>query len=131
MFVLEIKQTAPLIFYSFFLCTEFAFANLVCRYRKNTQNWAKFCNNERNIEKVMEISHKRRNILATTSLYPLQLLNYDRDAATDPSLQNNADPSPFSLPGWKKVDKHFDYSNNLQDFSEYNLLFCYRMRRIR
>jgi hypothetical protein len=61
----------------------------------------------------------------------LQLLNYDRDAATDPSLQNNADPSPFSLPGWKKVDKHFDYSNNLQDFSEYNLLFCYRMRRIR
>jgi hypothetical protein len=79
----------------------------------------------------MEIFQKRRNILATTSFYPLQLLNYDRDAATDPSLQNNADPSPFSLPGRKKVDKHFDYSNNLQDFSEYNLLFCYRMRRIR
>ena len=106
-------------------------ANLVCQYRKNTQNSAKLSNNERNIEKVMEIFQKRRNILATTSLYPLQLLNYDRDAATDPSLQNNADPSPFSLPGWKKVDKQFDYSNNLQDFSEYNLLFCYRMRRIR
>jgi hypothetical protein len=81
-------------------------------------------------------------VIETTSFYPLQLLNYDRDAATDPSLQNNADPSPFSLPGWKKVDKHFDYSNNLQDFSEYNLLFllphaphtlaiCYRMSRIR
>ena len=81
-------------------------------------------------------------VIETTSFYPLQLLNYDRDAATDPSLQNNADPSPFSLPGRKKVDKHFDYSNNLQDFSEYNLLFllphaphtlaiCYRMRRLR
>ena len=88
-------------------------ANLVCRYRKNTQNSSKLSNNERNIEKVMEISQKRRNILATTSLYPLQLLNYDRDAATDPSLQNNADPSPFSFPGRKKVDKHFDCSKIL------------------
>ena len=52
-------------------------------------------------------------VIETTSFYPLQLLNYDRDAATDPSLQNNADPSPFSLPGRKKVDKHFDCSKIL------------------
>ncbi len=61
---------------------------------------------------------------------------------TDPSLQNNADPSPFSLPGWKTVDQHFACSNNLYAFSDYTLLFllphapctlakCYRMRRIR
>ena len=61
----------------------------------------------------MEIFQKRRNILAKTSLYPLQLLNYDRDAGTDPYLQNNVDPSPFSLPGRKKVDKHFDCSKIL------------------
>jgi hypothetical protein len=103
----------------------------------------------------MEISQKNRkfaefsftpkylgNPTSTATFYPLQLLNYDRDAATDPSLQNNADPSPFSLPGWKTVDQHFACSNNLYAFSEYTLLFllphapsmlakCYRMGRIR
>ncbi len=63
------------------------------------------------------------NPTSTAPFYPLQLLNYDRDAATDPSLQNNADPSPFSLPGWKTVDQHFAFSNNFYAFSEYTLLF--------
>ena len=91
-----------------------------------------------------ETSFLRNNYIPTSTapFYPLQLLNYDRDAATDPSLQYNADPSPFSLPGWKTVDQHFACSNNLYAFSEYTLLFllpyapsmpakCYRMRRIR
>ncbi len=61
-----------------------------------------------------ETSFLRNNFnpTSTAPFYPLQLLNYDRDAATDPSL-----------PGWKTVDQHFARSNNLYAFSEYTLLF--------
>jgi hypothetical protein len=78
----------------------------------------------------MEIFQKRRK-LATTSFYPLQLLNYDRDAATDPYLQNNADPSPFSLPGRKKVDKHLIVVKFCKLSPRMPFCFCYRMRRLR
>ena len=100
----------------------------------------------------MEIFQKRRNIWATTSFYPLQLLNYDRDAATDPYLQNNADQSPFSLPGRKwltnilitvtiyKISPSITfcfatacaaYASNLLPHAAPTLAICYRMRRLR
>ena len=101
----------------------------------------------------MEIFQKRRNILATTSFYPLQLLNYDRDAATDPYLQNNADPRVRSA---SQVGKRLTniliavtiykispsitfcfatacaaYASNLLPHAAPTLAICYRMRRLR
>jgi hypothetical protein len=73
------------------------------------------------------------NPTSTAPFYPLQLLNYDRDAATDPSLQNNADPSPFSLPGRVspfRLKVCFAYKRNKAKMDPYRTCFACSLEKL-